>query len=71
MFVIGSTDDAVVEYDLSTGFDISTATYAGADEEFSVSDQDNNPFGLTFNADGTAMFVIGNSEDAVVKYIIE
>ncbi len=68
MFVVGSSGDAVVEYSLSTNFDISTATYAGADEEFSVAAQEDFPLGLAFNNDGSRMFVVGTNDDAVVEY---
>ena len=68
MFVIGSSDDGIIEYDLSTGFDVSTAIYAGVNEEFSVSNQEGFPQGLAFNTSGTKMFVIGRENDAVIEY---
>ncbi|WP_211344249.1 BspA family leucine-rich repeat surface protein [Flavivirga rizhaonensis] len=68
MFAVGVDDGAVVEYNLSTGFDVSTAVYAGASEEFFVGGQESSPTGLTFNTDGTKMFVIGLNGDAVVEY---
>ncbi len=68
MFVVGSSDDAVVEYSLSTNFDVSTATYAGAGEEFFVGDEESTPRGLSFSSDGSKMFVIGSDNDAVVEY---
>ena len=40
MFVIGSSGDDVNEYTLSTGFDVSTASY---DSNFSVSSQESIP----------------------------
>lgn len=68
MFVIGSTDDRVVEYTLTTAFDVSTATHAGTSEELVVSGQELNPQGLAFNNDGTKLFIVGNIDDAVVEY---
>jgi surface protein len=70
MFVIGPDDGAVVEYSLGVAWDVSTAVYAGAQEEFNVAAQDLSPTGLTFNGDGTKMFVIGNEDDAVVEYTL-
>ncbi|MFY0683875.1 MAG: BspA family leucine-rich repeat surface protein [Balneola sp.] len=70
MFVIGFGDDAVVEYTLGVAWDVSTAVYAGAEEEFSVAAQERTPTGLTFNGDGTRMFVIGRIDGAVVEYIL-
>ncbi|MDC1290472.1 Ig-like domain-containing protein, partial [Candidatus Thioglobus sp.] len=60
MFVIGCSGDDVNEYTLSTGFDVSTASY---DSNFSVRDQESTPTDLAFNSDGTKMFVIGSSDD--------
>ncbi|MEP1938171.1 MAG: hypothetical protein ABJK11_01290, partial [Balneola sp.] len=45
MFVVGTNDDAVVEYSLSTDFDVSTASYV---REFSVAGQETSPTGVVF-----------------------
>ncbi|WP_018127040.1 BspA family leucine-rich repeat surface protein [Balneola vulgaris] len=70
MFIIGPSGNAVVEYALGVAWDVSTAVYAGAEEEFSVIAQETDPTGLTFNGDGTKMFIIGPSGDAVVEYTL-
>jgi len=70
MFVTGSNGQAVNEYTLTTGFDVSTATYAGDDERFVVSSEDDSPRGLAFNNDGTKMFVVGTENDAVYEYTL-
>ena len=67
MFVVGSSGDAVNEYTLSTGFDVSTATFV---HSFSVSSLDTAPQGLAFNTDGTKMFVLGNSGIDVNEYTL-
>ncbi len=67
MFVLGATGDDVNEYTLSTGFDVSTASFV---DSFSVSSQDTNPRGLAFNTDGTKMFVTGNNGDDVNEYTL-
>ncbi len=61
MFVIDNYADDITEYTLSTGFDVSTATYV---DEFSISDQSTAAYGLTFNNDGTKMYitVYGNTK---------
>jgi len=58
MFVLGSQNDFVYEYDC-TAFDVSTCAYAGNGERFDVSAQDTSPTSLAFNTDGTKMFVVG------------
>jgi sugar lactone lactonase YvrE len=65
MFVVGLTGDDVNEYTLSTGFDVSTASFV---DSFSVSAQDTQPAGVKFNTDGTKMFVVGYTNDAVYEY---
>jgi len=65
MYVIGSTGDSVYEYDLSTAWNISTASYLQA---FSVSAEELAPSGLAFKPDGTKMYVIGSAGDDVNEY---
>ena len=67
MFFVGITNDNVYEYDLSTGFDISTSVYS---QTFSVASQDSFPRGLAFNSDGTKMFVTGDINDNVFEYTL-
>ncbi|MDB4234332.1 hypothetical protein N9852_03890, partial [Alphaproteobacteria bacterium] len=50
MFVSGISGDDVNEYTLSTGFDVSTASFV---DSFDVSGQERNPSSLAFNSDGT------------------
>jgi sugar lactone lactonase YvrE len=65
MYILGSVNDSVFEYDLSSAFDLSTASYQRSK---SVSSQDNFPVGLAFNSNGTKMFITGNTNDAVFQY---
>ena len=65
MYVLGSSGDDVNEYDLSTGWDISTASYL---QNFSVSAQDTSPTGIFFKPDGTKMYISGNTGDDVNEY---
>jgi sugar lactone lactonase YvrE len=65
MYMVGNAGDAVNEYNLSTAWDVSTASYL---QNFSVSTQDANPDGVFFKPDGTKMYVIGATGDAVYEY---
>lgn len=67
MFVLGSSGDAVYEYDLSTAWDITSATYSQA---FSVTAKDTSPLGLAFSSAGTEMLVCGSSSGQVHKYTL-
>lgn len=65
MYVVGSSSDNVNEYDLSTAWDISTASYL---QNFSVSSEEATPSGLTFKPDGTKMYIVGIAGDEVNEY---
>ena len=65
MYVIGTTGDDVNEYNLSTAWDVSTASYS---QSFSVATEETAPNGLTFKPDGTKMYVIGIIGDDVNEY---
>ena len=67
MFVLGSDGDVVGEYTLTTGFDVSTASFV---DSFSVLDEEARSSGLAFNNDGTKMFVLGWGEDKVIEYTL-
>ena len=65
MFVMGESGDDVNEYTLSTGFDVSTATFV---DSFSITDQDDEPSSLTFSSDGSKMFLLGRENNKVYEY---
>ena len=65
MFIMGESGDDVNEYTLSTGFDVSTATFV---DSFSVSSEETVPMGLAFTYDGTKMFVTGWQNDTIIEY---
>lgn len=69
MYVLaGSTNDAVLQYSLSTAWDVSTATYDSV--SFSVATQDSAPLGVTFKGDGTKMYVTATTNNAVFQYAL-
>ena len=59
MFVVGTLGDDINEYTLTTPFDLSTASYAGNGERFSVSSWEGSPKDVAFSNDGAKMFVVG------------
>ena len=65
MYVTGAAGDDVNEYDLSTAWDVSSASYV---QNFSIASQETVPRALAFNPDGTKMFVMGSGTDAVYEY---
>ena len=73
MYYIGNTDNDIYVYTLSTGFDLSTATFNdinGDGSGFDISGQETVPRGLTFNNDGTKMFVVGDNGNDINEYTL-
>lgn len=66
MYVIGSTNDTIYQYSLSTAWDVSSATYDSV--SFSTATQDTNPQGMAWKPDGTAFVVMGRGTGYVYQY---
>ena len=66
MYIAGTGGDSVFQYSLSTGFDLSTASYDSV--SFSVSSQTTGPQGITFNTDGTKMYIVDTTQDSIFQY---
>ena len=66
MYVAGWVNSSIFQYSLSSAFDLSTASYDNV--SFSVSSQDSSPFGVSFNLDGSKMYVTGNASNSVFQY---
>ena len=70
MYIVSSVFGSagrVDEYALSTAFNVSTASFS---QSFSVYSQDTNPQNLSFNSNGTEMYVLGSTNSAVYKYTL-
>ena len=68
MYMVGYTSDRVYQYSLSTAFDLSTASYDSV--SFFVNPQETAPRDLTFNNDGTKMYVVGNGSRSANQYTL-
>ncbi len=66
MWIVGDDTDALIQYTLTSGFDVSTASYTSTGS--SLASQDTSPMGAAFNSDGTKLFVVGNQNDSVYQY---
>jgi len=67
MFITSDDNKDISEYDLSTGFDISTATYSQAG---SISSTGGNARNSTFNDDGTKIYVCDRLNNTVDEYAL-
>ena len=69
LFVSDNTTDTIFQYDLSTAYDITSASYSNI--SFSVAGQDATPSGIDFNSTGSKLFILGNSSNTVYQYNTE
>lgn len=67
LFIVGGTNDRVYRYDLSSAWDISSATFVNF---FSVTSEETEPNGLYFDPTGTNMYVVGTTGDDVNQYTL-
>ena len=67
MYIVGETEDTVAQYALSTGFDVSTASFT---QSFSIASEETEAQGITFNPDGTKMFVVGDTGNDINEYTL-
>ena len=65
MYITGAVGDDVIEYGLSTAWDISTSSFT---QSFVVSAQDTSPLGLFFKPDGTKMYIVGQAGQDINEY---
>lgn len=68
MYVAGDYNNTIYQYTLSTGFDVSTASYAS--KSLAVGSQATEPYGIALNSDGTELFVADKNTDTVYKYTL-
>jgi len=65
LYMIGASNDSVYEYDVSTAFDVSTASFS---QSFDVSGQDGFPEGMVWEISGSKVYIVGSSSDSVYEY---
>lgn len=68
MFVLGTANDFVYEYILDTAWDVSTARWGTELSSVTVSAQESLPTDVTFSSDGTRMYVLGDTGNALYQY---
>jgi hypothetical protein len=66
-YITGTSSDAVHQYNLSTPYDITTGVFAAT---FSTAAQDGTASGVFFKPDGTKMYLLGYTNDAVFQYTL-
>ena len=66
MFISGMSQNRVMEFDLTTGFDVSEATKNS--NECDHADKDGNVVDLRLNSNGTKLFIVGYDNKIILEY---
>lgn len=66
LLLTDTATNALYEIDLSTGFDLSTASYNGNSIDFTGIDT--IPLGLEYNSDGSKLYVSGSQNDSIYTF---
>jgi sugar lactone lactonase YvrE len=67
-YVIDLTNTRVLQFAMSSAWDVSTASYES--KLFNLSSQESSPRDITFSEDGTKMYAVGIGSDAVFQYTL-
>lgn len=67
MYILDWNDDEVVRYNLGTAWDVTSASFTSG-HVFNVGTQEATPQAITFNPNGSQMFVVGDTADTVFAY---
>jgi sugar lactone lactonase YvrE len=65
MFIVGNSGDDIQGYNLSTAWNISTASVSS---DKYIGDEEFIPLALAFSSDGYKMFVMGTGTDSIFEY---
>ena len=66
LFIIGTSSDTVFRYELSSAWDLTTASYTG--NNFNASAQIGLPTSVYLNPSGTLMYIVNSSDNTVYQY---
>jgi len=67
MYVCGQSTDRIVEFYLSTPWNISTAANVGS---ISILSQDTSSVDVSFKPDGTTMYMLGDTSNSIFQYTL-
>lgn len=66
VYIIGYATDSLYQYSLSTAYNVSTASYDSV--SFSFATQGTNTSGLDLKSDGTKLYTVDSTSDAIFQY---
>jgi len=66
LFMVGTTNNRIYQYNLTTPNDLSTASFSG--DDLDIVTEDGSPEGLTISSNGLRLFMVGNGFDSIYQY---
>jgi len=66
LFILGTSSDTIYQYSLPIPFILTGMSYDSV--SFSVTSQELNPQSITFNNNGTKLFMVGATSDTIYQY---
>lgn len=66
MYICGQTNNKIYQYELSTPWDVSTASYTS--NYFDIDAQETDVTGVKLKPDGTKMYIIGDQNEDIFQY---
>ena len=70
LYVVDISADVVVQYSLSTAWDLSTASYTRKVSTTLGSANEYIPRGVSFSGDGENMYVVGTGQDTITRFTL-
>jgi len=70
-YLVGHSTDQVIQYTMSTAWDISTASYT-REQALTIANGNSfaDPIGINFKSDGTMFWVVSQNSDAIQQYTL-
>jgi hypothetical protein len=66
VYIIGQGNDTVYQYNLTTGYDLSTGSYSG--NSFSAQSQESTANGIYLRSDSEKFYIVGQNADTIFQY---
>jgi 6-phosphogluconolactonase (cycloisomerase 2 family) len=68
LYVLGGSNGTIYQYDVSSPFDVTTATHNG--DSLDVSSEDTGGQSINWSDDGTHLYMSGNENNMVYQYVV-
>jgi len=70
MFILDGSSDTIYQYELSNGYDISSAIYSGINVDLGALGITTNPADIQFNASGTELYYFDSTSELIHRFAL-